>query len=239
MGEGGLPGALLLAALAGASAPVGAWLATRDGVLPGWLREEFRHTVTAFGGGALISAVALVLVPEGSAALPAAAALAAFAAGGFAFFLLDRALERRGGHVAQFMAMLLDYLPEAMALGAMLGGAPRTAALLAFLIALQNLPEGFNAWREMHRGRATNPRRLALLFGLMLPAGMGAAWLGVAVLAEAQAALGAVMLFAAGGILYIVFEDVAPQAPLDRHWSPPLGAVAGFLLGLAGYLATG
>ena len=44
------------------------------------------------------------------------------------------------------------------------------------------------------------------------------------------------MLFAAGGILYVVFQDIAPQAKLERHWSPPLGAVAGFLLGLIGQL---
>lgn len=42
------------------------------------------------------------------------------------------------------------------------------------------------------------------------------------------------MLFAAGGILYLTFQDIAPQVRLDRHWAPPLGAVGGFLLGLAG-----
>jgi ZIP family zinc transporter len=42
------------------------------------------------------------------------------------------------------------------------------------------------------------------------------------------------MLFAAGGILYLVFQDIAPQVKLERHWSPPLGAVIGFALGLLG-----
>ena len=46
--------------------------------------------------------------------------------------------------------------------------------------------------------------------------------------------LGAIMLFAAGGILYLVFQDIAPQARLARHWGPPLGAVFGFALGLLG-----
>ena len=44
------------------------------------------------------------------------------------------------------------------------------------------------------------------------------------------------MLFASGGILYLIFEDIAPQARLERRWSPPLGAVAGFVLGLVGHL---
>ncbi len=38
------------------------------------------------------------------------------------------------------------------------------------------------------------------------------------------------MFFAAGGILYLTFEDIAPAAPLKGRWAPPLGAVAGFLL---------
>ena len=42
------------------------------------------------------------------------------------------------------------------------------------------------------------------------------------------------MLFASGGILYIVFQDIAPEAKLRRRWMPAFGAVVGFLLGLIG-----
>ena len=45
-----------------------------------------------------------------------------------------------------------------------------------------------------------------------------------------------IMLFAAGGILYLVLQDIAPQAKLEKHWAPSLGAVAGFLLGLIGHM---
>ncbi|MDA3821663.1 MAG: hypothetical protein PF450_03480, partial [Bacteroidales bacterium] len=48
-----------------------------------------------------------------------------------------------------------------------------------------------------------------------------------------------IMLFAAGGILYIIFQDIAPQTKLKKHWAPPLGAVAGFLLGVLGKVAVG
>ena len=47
------------------------------------------------------------------------------------------------------------------------------------------------------------------------------------------------MLLAAGGILYLTFQDIAPQARLARHWSPPLGAVLGFALALVGELLLG
>ena len=48
--------------------------------------------------------------------------------------------------------------------------------------------------------------------------------------------IGAIMLFASGGIVYLTFQDIAPQSVLDRHWAPALGAVAGFLVGLIGSL---
>ena len=57
------------------------------------------------------------------------------------------------------------------------------------------------------------------------------------VLTEDHALMGGIMLFASGGILYLVFEDVAPQAKLEKHWMPALGAIFGFVLGLAGHLA--
>jgi ZIP family zinc transporter len=60
------------------------------------------------------------------------------------------------------------------------------------------------------------------------------AWFGFSYLRETSTALGAMMLFAAGGILYLTFEDIAPQAHLARRWAPALGAVAGFMLGLLG-----
>ncbi|MBK0328634.1 divalent cation transporter [Rhodobacteraceae bacterium F11138] len=228
--------AIALATLAGASIPIGAALSTFDRFLPGWLKEEFRHTVVAFGGGALLSAVALVLVPEGSARLAGGPALLWFALGGVVFFCIDRALAARGGHAAQFLAMMLDYVPEAMALGALLADNLSLAILMAVLIALQNLPEGFNAFREMAQAGGASRGRLLVLFLLMVPVGPLAAHLGRTYLVDAPGLLGAVMMFASGGILYLLFEDVAPQVPLEHHWAPPLGAVGGFALGLAGHL---
>lgn len=227
---------LLLAGLAGLSIPVGAALAQAERLLPDWSRTELRHTVAAVGGGALLSAVALVLLPEAGDRLAALPLLAAFAAGGVFFFLVDRAIVRRGTHAAQFLAMMLDYVPEAMALGALVAGRPDIAMLTAGIIALQNLPEGFAAWRELH-GTATRPGRVALLFVLMVPLGPAAAAIGLFALAEHPAVLGAIMAFAAGGILYILFQDIAPAVRLENDGAPPLGAVAGFAIGLAGHLA--
>lgn len=225
----------MLSTLAGIAIPAGAFLARFDGLLPGWMREDFRHSVIAFGGGALLSAIALVLVPEGVERLNAIPALLLFGAGGLVFGLLDYRLSLGQSKTSQFMAMMLDYVPEAMALGAMLVGQSEIALLLAGLIALQNLPEGFNAWREM-AGTDRRPK-LKWLFLAMVPVGPLAALIGLYVLNDMPAVLGGIMMFSAGGILYLIFEDVAPQVPLQQAWGPPMGAVLGFMLGLAGHLA--
>lgn len=226
-----------MSTLAGIAIPAGAYLARIETIFPEWMLEEFRHSVIAFGGGALFSAIALVLVPEGTERLGSVSALICFGLGGLFFGLLDHHLSKREGKVSQFMAMMLDFVPEAMALGAMLAGQSDVALLLAGLIALQNLPEGFNAWREMHADDFKP--KLKWIFLATVPVGPIAALVGFYVLWDMPAVLGSIMLFSAGGILYLIFEDLAPQVPLQAKWGPPMGAVLGFMLGLAGHLALG
>ena len=131
--------------------------------------------------------------------------------------------------------MAADFLPESLALGGMFVADAEGAMLLALLIGLQNFPEGFNAWRELAPARGDRRRAFTLMLGIALlgPACGLAGWFW---LADHAAVLGAVMLFAAGGILYATFQDIAPQSRLERHWAPPLGAVLGFALALAGQL---
>jgi ZIP family zinc transporter len=57
-------------------------------------------------------------------------------------------------------------------------------------------------------------------------------------LSESPQVIGAVMLFASGGILYSIFQDLAPQVKLEKHWAPPMGAVLGFTLGMLGLMLT-
>jgi len=59
---------------------------------------------------------------------------------------------------------------------------------------------------------------------------------GLTVLAGRDGTIGALIHFAAGGVLYLIFEDIAPKALVENELAPPLGTVAGFMLGLAGRL---
>lgn len=229
--------ALILAGGAGLAMPLGAFAALRERIGDPFLARRVRHGITAFGGGALLSAVALVLVPDGAEAVAGWQAVGFLLLGGVIFFLVDRAVEVHGGAGAQLLAMLLDYLPEAAALGAMLAIDMDTAILLAGLIFLQNLPEGYAAFVEIEEARHQPPGRIVALFAALALVGPAAAALGLYVLSERPAVLGAIMLTAAGGILYLVFQDIAPQARTPGDWLPPLGAVLGFGLGLGGHLA--
>lgn len=199
-------------------------------------RDEFRHAVIAFGGGALLSAVALVLVPEGSDRLSPLWVAATFAAGGVAFMLLDIFLDRYKSPAGQLVAMLADFLPEALALGAAFATGDDSGPLLALLIGIQNLPEGFNAYNELTLSGRISGRAVLVAFALMALLGPAAGLTGLWWLSAYPAVVAGIMLFAAGGILYLTFEDIAPAATMECRWAPPLGAVAGFLLGLIGQM---
>lgn len=228
---------LLCTAVAGLCIGAGAAVARVERISPQWLETEFRHSVIAFGGGVLTAAVALVLVPEGSKYVTSPfLSTALFVAGGLVFFAIERYLGMREQQTPQLMAMLLDFLPESLALGGMFAiGAP-AAPLLAILIGLQNLPEGFNAYRELSSAGWTDGRRLLTSLFLIALLGPACGLIGWVYGADHQPFIGGVMLFAAGGILYLLFQDIAPQSRVNRYWAPALGAVAGFAVGMAGHL---
>lgn len=226
--------AVLLSLGAGLAITFGAFLASFEHIHPKWLEEELRHFVIAFGGGALLSAVALVLIPDGIAEQSQLSVILSFLAGGISFMAVDSWLSRRESSASQFMAMMLDFIPEAIVLGAVIASDRAKAILIAVIIAAQNLPEGFNAYRELSE-RHTPIMRWFLLVGVTGPFYV---LLGAYIFADMRAVLGALMTFCAGGILYLTFQDIAPQARLARRWMPSLGAVLGFLVGMVGYMLT-
>ncbi|WP_077341670.1 ZIP family metal transporter [Pseudocolwellia agarivorans] len=221
--------------LAGLAMTLGAAIAS---IKRGWINDEIQHGVIAFGGGALLSAVALVLVPEGITHTEPLWACVCFIAGGFCFMCLDIYLKKKNTPASQLAAMISDFIPESIALGAAFATGNNNAFLLAAIIALQNLPEGFSAYRELNESPSFNTRKILIMFTLMAFLGPIAGVSGYLWLSGYPVIIAAIMLFASGGILYSVFQDLAPKVKLENHWAPPMGAVLGFVLGMYGLMIT-
>jgi len=227
-----------LTLLAGMAMPIGALLASIKTKKSAWFENEFRHSITAFAGGALLSAVALVLVPEGVKNLSIITSSIYFILGGFAFMLLDITINKMKTSTSQLMAMLADFFPESLALGATFSINKQSALLLAILIALQNVPEGFNAFYEIKESSNYSKKKIIGLFFILAFCGPISGLTGYLWLASHNEIVSAIMLFASGSILYSIFQDIAPQVPLEKNWAPPMGAILGFVLGLVGYMLT-
>lgn len=226
---------ILYTLIASSCIPFGALIASKENIRPKWLENELRHFVIAFGGGILLAAVALVLVPEGINYINHSFySVIWLLVGGVVFFIIERMMGLHRREKPQFMAMLLDYIPESLALGGAFAIGLHSAPLLAIFIGLQNLPEGFNAYRELRTLSGSNTRNILGMMFLLVPIGPIIAIVGYVYLSHHTVLLGATMLFASGGILYLIFQDIAPQSKMRRHWAPPLGAVLGFCIGMLG-----
>lgn len=224
---------VLLTAGAGACIPIGGMIASVEKIRPSWLERELRHFVIAFGGGILLGAVAVVLVPEGISSMgDSMFSIPIVLVGAISFFVVERFLGLRRRESPQLMGMVLDYIPEAIALGGLVAVGSSIAPMLAILIGLQNLPEGFNAYREIKAQNHGSIKQTLFVMSLLVALGPVAGICGYLFLSGHEAILGAIMLFSSGGIIYLIFQDIAPQSRLEKHWAPPIGAVFGFCLAL-------
>lgn len=203
-----------------------------DHVESGLIKAEIIHFSIAFGGGILMAAVGLVLVPHGMDKLPLLPILLCFAAGTITFFLIDKYIERNGGTMAQLLSMISDFIPESIAMGAVFSQNSQLGILLALIMGIQNLPESFNAYMDL-KNTLSAKMSLFILF-LLSFSGIAAALVGYYLLADMPMTVGALMLFSSGGIIYLVFQDIAPMSKLKKNWIPALGASLGFMVGMIG-----
>ena len=199
----------------------------------GFAKHGIIHTSIAFGGGIILSAVALVLVPRGLDELSLIPFILSFLGGALVFYWIDGHLAAQQGRSAQLMAMLMDFIPESIALGAVFSTDPSTGMLLALFIGVQNLPEAFNSYSDLLKGGFTASTILIIFFFISF-SGVAGAFIGFYELSGYPALTAHLMTFASGGILYLIFQDIAPQGRMDRSGLPALGATLGFVIGVIG-----
>ena len=223
------------------------------------MKEEYQRVFLGFAAGVMIAAsVWSLLIPAIDQAeemgligwIPAAGG---FALGGIFLCLMDKLLPHihansntREGLPAKLkrttmlvFAVTLHNAPEGMAVGvafalAVTEGADpaalAAAVALAVGIGIQNFPEG--AAISLPLRQEGLPRWKAFLYGSMSGivepiAGVLAAMLAM----RAQAVMPWLLAFAAGAMIYVVTEELIPEANLDEHSHlGTLGDMTGFLL---------
>jgi ZIP family zinc transporter len=223
----GLLGFLASSALI-VGAALGAWVG---------LSRRSRGLITGFGAGALISAVSFELVEEAIDVGGTLALTAGLAAGALLYFGASRVLARMArGNAAEETGLeitvgaALDGIPESLILGtSLIGGGSVPIAFFAAVL-VSNLPEGISAAADLRRageGRGAIVRR----FVWIALASAAAAAIGYALFdALDPAAIAVVQAFAAGGLLTMVLDTMAPEAFSEAGAWSGLVAVAGFEL---------
>ncbi|QWX85590.1 divalent cation transporter [Cellulophaga sp. HaHaR_3_176] len=226
---------ILFSAFAGITVFIGGLLANyfNHHIKESPVKYEITHTLMSFGAGIILSALALVLIPKGMEQLTLLPMVLSFLFGAILFMLLDRYLAKKGGQIATLLAMIMDFVPESIALGAVFALDQSMATLLAIFIGLQNLPEAFNSYRDLVESGFSAKKTLVIFFALSF-FGIIAALIGHFLLADSPNLTAHLMTFASGGILYLLIQDIIPASKLDKNYLTSLGATLGFTVGIIG-----
>ena len=136
------------------------------------------------------------------------------------------------------VAVTLHNIPEGMAVGVILASAmadgsmiPMSAAwALAIGIAIQNFPEGAILSMPLHSEGMSKSKSFLIgaLSGIVEPV---ASILTILLIGFISPALPYLLAFAAGAMMYVVVEELIPEAQAEPHSNiPTLGFTAGFVL---------
>ena len=215
--------------------------------MPAWMQK----VLMGFASGVMVAASVWSLLIPGMEMSESVWPVTIGLMGGFAFLLLidyvTPHLHPLGGeegpksHLSKtamlVLAVTIHNLPEGMAVGVALAGALNAevsmsvagALALSLGIAIQNVPEG--AIISMPLRAAGNSRRKSFLVGAMSgivePLGGALVILLASVVTPAMPYL---LAFAAGAMLYVVVEELVPEASQGPHSNI---ATVGFAVGFA------
>lgn len=223
--------AFLFAAIASAGLVLGAVVGMRS--MP---PVRVLAALLAFASGALVAALAFELFEESFVQGGAIVSAAGLAAGAVVYVVVDVVLDRRAqaagdslSGVMLLAGVVLDGIPENLALGTTLAATGGSVALLAAIF-VSNVPEALVGARSMcDNGRSVR-------FALVTWTG-AAAVLALAIVAGAflledvnESALSVILAFAGGAVLAALSTTLFPRAYRDGGPWVALATVAGFLL---------
>lgn len=202
--------------------------------------------ILAFSAGVMLSIIFLELLHESMEYSGYATALAGLFLGLALFFILDRYLphhhpvspeeNHQGTYLKKGVLLALGIglhnFPEGLAIGAGFSGSTELGLTLTILIALHNIPEGMAVAAPLKYGGYTFRKVLAITALSGAPMGAGAL-IGALIGAISPVVLGISLGFAAGAMLYIVCDELIPDAynTAGAHLSI-VGIFAGVALGI-------
>lgn len=205
--------------------------------------------IMAFGVGALISAVSFELVVPAIQAVEVWQVALGLATGSLAFFIGDQLIARIGGKnrkspdgpsgdggesddggLGIVLGTVLDGVPESAVLGmSLVGGAGVSVALLAG-IWVSNFPESLGSTVGMRKS-GTSKKQIRIMWWGIIAVSAVASAIGFVVLDNSSTLTGAfVESFAAGALLTMIADEMAPEAYNRSSIYAGLATVAGFCL---------
>lgn len=221
------------------------------------LPSRVAATITAFGGGVLLAAVALQLVPAADSAAGPGLTAVGLAAGTLAYVGADvwltrdpgtREMRRMGHAMVAGRAMpmadeaaegevvaagiFVDGVPESIALGLTVAGSGIGVALLVGVL-LGNLVESYGSAHLIVHGGRSRRFAITLLTAIGLALGFATVLGGTALADASDKAIGAAQAVSAGAILAVVSIAIIPHTFSEVSRRVALATMLGFL---GGYL---
>jgi ZIP family zinc transporter len=193
--------------------------------------------LAGFGSGALISAVAFDLVPQGELLADWQLALWMLVGAGL-FVVADRIVEARfgdeggAGPLGIVVGSIIDGVPESAIFGIQIATGQPLSAAFVFAVFISNVPQALAPSAALATG-GWKARKMAAMWGIVVAAcaataGLGY-WLGSATGATGDRAAA----LAAGGLLAMLTDSLMPYAFEKGGAQAGIWTVVGFAAALA------